>query len=576
MANVKLFLLLLVSVSLYTQSESLWGFSSKNALPSEKERKGMIDDFKKRAQNNGGKELVEMESRILGPTSSDCWHEAYWRLYTSCNDIMGDTEKRYRLAWHLSSCFVQDSGKAPLPFCDDNMPMVACRKKLTDFHEGTFRDFFNQANHLCHQLQAETFQHRTDRLMNGLLRLVDSAVNKLGTIIDLTYQIFQETNEVHDSLASIEHQTQQLKEKSGDIDIKMNNILDHAQGIENSQIELKEGQLNIKEKIESGIDLIEEAYEKLGDGMERLSNETAGLEKEIKSVGENMSSMMQNIQSTTNDIGLLANESLERQSKVLDGQEAALESLEYLRRSQSQALKESRETVERLAELGKKQQEDLLKRQELIKQNHDRMVQNLNAILAAQEEFGQNQALIFSNVDKLLKVLNAILVESRFIKSFFYYSCVIYFLYMLTSAKQTYAIRGQLYFELCIALVFELGIKFGESYLDKQLWIVSDIFWVRSTFLLAASIQILYSVFTFRDYDILNHQLLQTLVNKVGVIEGSSEESDDSLSGYSWLCEELPDEVDSKLDPDYAFPEQVGENFTTSASLNRRYNLRPR
>lgn len=153
MANVKLFLLLLVSVSLYTQSESLWGFSSKNALPSEKERMGMIDDFKKRAQNNGGKELVEMESRILGPTSSDCWHEAYWRLYTSCNDIMGDTEKRYRLAWHLSSCFVQDSGKAPFPFCDENMLMVACRKKLTDFHEGTFRDFFNQANHLCHQLQ---------------------------------------------------------------------------------------------------------------------------------------------------------------------------------------------------------------------------------------------------------------------------------------------------------------------------------------------------------------------------------------------------------------------------------------
>ncbi|KAJ1701460.1 hypothetical protein LUZ63_001239 [Rhynchospora breviuscula] len=574
MANVRLLLLFLVSVSLYTRGESLWGFSSTKALPSEKERKDMVNDFKMRAKNNGEKELMEMESRILGPTSTDCWHEAYWKLYTSCNEIMADTEKRYRLAWHLSTCFVQDSGKAAFPFCDEKMPMISCRKKLSDFHEETFRDFFNQANNLCHQLQAETFQHRTERLMNGLLRLVDSAVNKLGTIIDLTYQIFQKTDEVHDSLTSIEKQTEHLKEKSEDIDIKMNNILDHAQGIENSQNELKEGQLTIKEKIDSGIALVEEAYEKLGNGMERLSNETASLEREVKSVGEDMSSMMQDIQNTANDIGLVANESLARQSKVLDGQEAALESLEFLRRSQSQALKESRETMEKLAELGQKQQEDLLKRQEQIKQNHDRLAQNLNAILASQEEFGRNQAIIFSDLDKLLKVLNAILVESRFMKSFFYYSCIIYFLYMLTSAKQTYAIRGQLYFELCIALVCELGIKFGESYLEKQFWIMPDVFWVRSTFLLAACIQILYSVFTFKDYDILNHQLLQTLVEKVRVIEGSSEESDDSLSGYSWLCEELPDEVDSKLDPDYDFPEEVAQNFT--APFNRKYNLRPR
>jgi hypothetical protein len=154
MANTKLFLLLMALVSFYTQSESFsWPFSSSNALPSERERNYMVMDFKKSAKDNEAKELVDMESRILGPASSDCWHEAYWRLYTSCNEIMGDSEKRYRLAWHLSSCFVQDSGKVAFPFCDEKTPMIACRKKLSDFHEETFRDFFNQANILCHQLQ---------------------------------------------------------------------------------------------------------------------------------------------------------------------------------------------------------------------------------------------------------------------------------------------------------------------------------------------------------------------------------------------------------------------------------------
>lgn len=154
MANTKLFLLLLVLVSLYTQTESFsWPFSSTNVLPSEKERNDMVLEFKRRAKNSGANELMEIEDRILGPTSSDCWQDAYWRLYTSCNGIMGDTEKRYRLAWHLSSCFVQDSGKAAFPFCEEKTPMVVCRKKLSDFHEETFRDFFNHASNLCHQLQ---------------------------------------------------------------------------------------------------------------------------------------------------------------------------------------------------------------------------------------------------------------------------------------------------------------------------------------------------------------------------------------------------------------------------------------
>jgi hypothetical protein len=63
-----------------------------------------------------------------------------------------------------------------------------------------------------------------------------------------------------------------------------------------------------------------------------------------------------------------------------------------------------------------------------------------------QEEFRAKQANIFAALDKLYVLHNAILVESRFIKAFFFYCCVVFLLYLLTSAKQTFAIRGQLYF----------------------------------------------------------------------------------------------------------------------------------
>jgi hypothetical protein len=100
----------------------------------------------------------------------------------------------------------------------------------------------------------------------------------------------------------------------------------------------------------------------------------------------------------------------------------------------------------------------------------------------------------------------------------------------------------------------------------------------------------------FRDYELLNHRLLETLVEKVHALEENAggrlalpygmEESERSLMDYSWVFDELADEVDSRMDPNYTLPpvrgargsyvvaEEVGENSTTSAG--RKYNLRPR
>ena len=66
--------------------------------------------------------------------------------------------------------------------------------------------------------------------------------------------------------------------------------------------------------------------------------------------------------------------------------------------------------------------------------------------LYTQEEFRAKQANIFAALDKLYILHNAILAESRFIKAFFFYCCIVFLIYMLTSAKQTFSIRGQLYF----------------------------------------------------------------------------------------------------------------------------------
>jgi hypothetical protein len=76
--------------------------------------------------------------------------------------------------------------------------------------------------------------------------------------------------------------------------------------------------------------------------------------------------------------------------------------------------------------------------------------------LLPQEEFRAKQANIFAALDKLYVLHNAILVESRFIKAFFFYCCIAFLIYMLTSAKQTFDIRGKLYLGKIQATNFSL------------------------------------------------------------------------------------------------------------------------
>ncbi len=129
--------------------------------------------------------------------------------------------------------------------------------------------------------------------------------------------------------------------------------------------------------------------------------------------------------------------------------------------------------MQRLAEYGQTQQEELRKGQERPQHVHDRLFDNFKSIAAAQvsvhisfdanydrwylfmslsmgfhilqEAFESKQASMFIALDKLFALHNAMLVESRIIKAFFIYFLSVFVIYMFTSTKQTYNIRPRLY-----------------------------------------------------------------------------------------------------------------------------------
>lgn len=85
-----------------------------------------------------------------------------------------------------------------------------------------------------------------------------------------------------------------------------------------------------------------------------------------------------------------------------------------------------------------------------------------------QEEFRARQANIFAALDKLYVLHNAILVESRFIKAFFFYCCIAFLIYMLTSAKQTFDIRGKLYLGKIQATNFRLSVQYHSDFFSSE------------------------------------------------------------------------------------------------------------
>nr|QGN65402.1 GEX1 [Oryza ridleyi] len=361
---------------------------------------GAVADFSMDGTNDprGLKLLENARSKLAGP--KNCWQEAYRRLFASCGDIMADKEKQSRLAWHLSSCFQEDSGRPPFPSCGEGSRMVHCRKRLGDSEDKVFLEFFLETNTLCHQLQAEAFNYNTERLVNDLTKTSKSAEEKPEVIEERSDHIIKESGKVQDTLSSIEMQADHLAKTSKNVEVQINDVLAHSKAIFEqskeiaaSQAELREGQTEMRETIDTGMARIQESYESLGNGMDKLKEEAVVIQKEIKTVGDSMSSKMHDLQSTANEIGSVAGKSLENQMQLLDGQSKAMDGMNNLYSFQAQALEESRETMQKLAQFGQRQQEELLSRQQEIRQAHEHLIHNSHSILEAQKNSGQSSPI---------------------------------------------------------------------------------------------------------------------------------------------------------------------------------------
>ncbi|XP_047340153.1 protein GAMETE EXPRESSED 1-like [Impatiens glandulifera] len=532
-----------------------------------------------------GSQLVE--NAMQKSQSGSCWQNAYQNLFTGCREILADDEKQSRFAWLLSDCFQKDSGMLSFPNCDLKSNMKKCRSKLDEEQSRVYLQFFLQTNVLCHQLQAHAFKQQTEKLVNDLKESAQFAEDKLISIEEKSENLIQSSSQIHDSLYSIKEQSQLISKVSVEVFTTVDNVLKHTEGvheqskrIEASQELIKYGQDELRKKIDDDMDRIREAHDSLGVEISNLNNEAIEIEKEIEKLGDSLSLKMGTLQIKAESIEFATGTSLDKLKELQDGQSVALEDVQFLSKFLSNALEESRGTLQKLAEFGNRQQEELLQRQDHLQEGHERLVENSRTILAAQEAFESKQASMFMVLDKLFTVHNAMLVESRLIKAFVLYFLAIFIVYMFTSTKQTYNIRPRLYMGLCLAFSIEFAVlRYATGRIEDQAWIISSI---RTLFVTLSSIQLLYVVFTYRDYEVLNHHILLNLMDKINNNVGMREQKEISYdSDEDWnyaINKEYNEEEEDELnDPDFILEkEEVDENSVSTTSLTRRYNLRCR
>uniref|UniRef100_A0A6N2MVN9 Protein GAMETE EXPRESSED 1 n=1 Tax=Salix viminalis TaxID=40686 RepID=A0A6N2MVN9_SALVM len=582
-----LFLVIIISLSLRCHS---WGwFSSTTETHSTDNSQthglphGSVVEFSMNGlSDEKGMKLVEKaKSKMVGTNS--CWQNAYQHLFAGCSQILAVEEKRWRFAWHLSDCFQKDSGRPAFPYCDTKSPMVNCLKMLNDNEHKVYLEFSLETNSICYQLQGHAFNHKMERLVNDLKNSAEYTEEQLEIIEGKTHVVLQRSNQIQDSLSSIDIQVENIAQTTKDAKDHMDVLSKHSEAvykhskeIAHSQSELQEGQAKMNENLKDGMSMLHDAYTNLGQEVDNVRNEAVEIEKQIGRVGDILSSKMQTLQTSADDIENMAGKSLDKQKQLLDGQSNALKGLQLLTQFQSEALEESRSMLQHFAEYGHKQQEELLQRQEQLQKVHDHLVENSNSILAAQEAFESKQASMFISLEKLFALQNAMLLESRIIKAFVLYTASIFIVYMFTSTKQTYTIRARLYVGLVATFLAEVAmLRLTTNSMERQTWLI-NVF--RLLYGILASIQFLHAIFTYRDYEVLNHHLILSLMDKINVMQKNRElswETESDVDWSSWIQTELAEGDDNMEDPDFIVPEEVEENSIT-ASMTRKYDLRCR
>ena len=126
------------------------------------------------------------------PRYGKCWTEAILSLHQGCKQLTEDTQ--HRLALSFTNCFLQKMGKESYP-CSNDQNIEECTKDMKAEAFTSYSNFFTHTKSMCHYLQGQVWQQKTQQTIVKLADNSDQVARQLQDSTELQDKLLKQQNE---------------------------------------------------------------------------------------------------------------------------------------------------------------------------------------------------------------------------------------------------------------------------------------------------------------------------------------------------------------------------------------------
>ncbi|XP_008400542.1 uncharacterized protein LOC103460226 isoform X2 [Poecilia reticulata] len=136
----------------------------------------------------GRMELRRVQSLAAQPRYGGCWARALEHLDTSCRDMTSESQSR--LALRFTHCHLSSSGR-DFPSCPEGSEVSRCTTGMDPVAFSTYTEFFTHTHSICHFLQSEAWQRRTESTMYRLTEASAGVAEQLQSTRQMANELME-------------------------------------------------------------------------------------------------------------------------------------------------------------------------------------------------------------------------------------------------------------------------------------------------------------------------------------------------------------------------------------------------
>ncbi|KAL4646275.1 hypothetical protein GN956_G9894 [Arapaima gigas] len=138
----------------------------------------------------------------------DCWSRALEKVHARCAELTEESQSKIALAF--THCHLRRSSR-PFPECSDSSDVKECTQGMDPVAFNTYTEFFTHAHSICHYLESEHWQQRTQSTVHRLTESSAGVAEQLASTQRLAEDLVQAQSVALKSQEAILRNGEELK-----------------------------------------------------------------------------------------------------------------------------------------------------------------------------------------------------------------------------------------------------------------------------------------------------------------------------------------------------------------------------